>query len=180
MCFSNTGTTGFLRQGVLAYRCLPTVADTAQARAAEALVEDVLPNVFFFEVNPFTVIDCEDALLAGADPFPPHADKQFLRAFTALKPDSLRTFTAKNLFTIPQQSGLHPRMDDLADTAVERVEALRAEFLSDAEFQSRVRKLPEGHSIQHGTRYVLRELIRLVLLDQSLKLYVRSHYTNIR
>ena len=65
-------------------------------------------------------------------------------------------------------------MDSLADTVVERVEALRAAFLNDAEFESRVRKLPLGQPIQHGTRYVLRELVRPVLLDQSLK-FSRNH-----
>lgn len=150
------------------------VTDSYQARAAEALVEDLLPNVFFFEVNPFTVIEAEDTLLAGADPFPPHADAQFLSAFIALKPNSPRPFTSKNLFTIPQESGLHPRMDSLADTVVERVDALRATFLSDAEFESRVRKLPQGQPIQHGTRYVLRELVRPVLLDKSFK-FSRNH-----
>lgn len=145
------------------------VTDPSQARAAETLVEDLLPHVFFFEVNPFTVIDAEDALLAGADPFPPHADTQFLSAFTDLKPDSPRPFTAKNLFTILQESGLHPHMDALADTVVERVEALRSIFLSDAQFESRVRKLPDGHPIQRGTRYVLRELVRPALFDQSIK-----------
>lgn len=150
------------------------VTDATQARAAEALVEDLLPNVFFFEVNPFTVIKAEDALLAGSDPFPPHADTQFLSAFIALRPDSPRPLTAKNLFTIPQESGLHPRMDDLADTVVEHVEALRTAFLSDPEFESRVRKLPQGQPIQHGTRYVLRELVRPVLLDQALQ-FDRNH-----
>ena len=150
------------------------VTDASQAHAAEALVEDLLPNVFFFEVNPFTVIEAEDALLAGADPFPPHADTQFLSAFTALRPDSLRPFTAKNLFTIPQESGLHPRMDALADTVVERVDALRTVLLSDAEFESQVRRLPKGHPIQHGTRYVLRELVRPALVDQSIK-FSRNH-----
>lgn len=150
------------------------VTDVSQARAAEALIEDLLPNVFFFEVNPFIVIEAEDALLSGADPFPPHADKQFLRAFIALRPNSPRPFTARNLFITPLESGLDPRMDDLADTVVERVEALRATFLSDAEFEGRVRNLPQGQPIQHGTRYVLRELVRPVLLDQSLK-FSRNH-----
>lgn len=36
------------------------VTDGAQARCAEALVEDVLPNVFFLQINPFTVIERED------------------------------------------------------------------------------------------------------------------------
>lgn len=150
------------------------VTDPTQSRAAEALVEDLLPNVFFFEVNPFAVIEAEDALLGGAAPFPPHADTQFLNAFTALRPGSPHPFTAKNLFTIPQESGLHDQMDVLADTVVDRVEVLRSEFLGDAEFEALVRRLPEGPPIQHGTRYVLRELVRPILLDQSLK-FSRNH-----
>jgi hypothetical protein len=150
------------------------VTDLSQGRVAEELLEELLPNVFFFEVNPFTVIEAEDRLLAGAEPFPPHADTGFLRAFIALKPQSPRPFTAKTLFTIAQESGLSTRFQALADTVVERVEALRSVFLTDRGFEARVKRLPAGPAIQHGTRYVLRELVRPMLLDQAGK-FSRNH-----
>ena len=150
------------------------VTDISQGRAAEEFLEKLLPNVFFFEVNPFTVIESEDRLLAGAEPFPPHADTAFLRAFIALKPRSPRPFTAKNLFTIAQESGLSARFEALADTVVERAEALRSVFLADRAFEARVKRLPAGPAIQHGTRYVLRELVRPMLLDQAAKV-TRNH-----
>ncbi|MGH9958168.1 MAG: hypothetical protein ACREBC_13720 [Pyrinomonadaceae bacterium] len=43
------------------------VTDAAQARCAESLVEAVLPNVFFLEINPFTVLEKEDELLPVAN-----------------------------------------------------------------------------------------------------------------
>lgn len=160
------------RQGTLCLSWLnlvefTKVTDIAQGRAAEELIESVLPNVFFFEVNPFTVIESEDRLLAGSEPFPPHADTGFLRAFVSLSPKSPRPFTARNLFTIAQESNLSARLEALADTAVERIGALRDTFLADRSFRSQVKRLPSGPAIQHGTRYILRELVRPMLLDQA-------------
>ena len=150
------------------------VTDPSQADAAEELVDDLLPNVFFIETNPFIVLEAEDALLAGVTPFPPHADMQFLNKFAKLKNDSPRLFTAKNLFTTFQKSDLANNLDLLADTLVERIEALRNDFLSETQFASQVRKLPCGPAIPHGTWYILRELVRPALLDQSSK-YSRNH-----
>jgi hypothetical protein len=163
------------RNGTLALSWLNLVEFTRvkveeQARHAENLFEANLPQVFFLEVEPFTVIRREDELLAGGPPTPPHADLEFLDAFTQLKPTSLNPFTARDLFRVVQSSGLAQRFDHLADTVVGRVEALRDKLDTDSEFQSAVRRLPSGPQIQRGTRFILRELIRTLLVDKGTKL----------
>ena len=150
------------------------VTDSAQARCAESLVEDILPNVFFLEINPFTVLEKEDELLAGGKLTAPHSDTGFLKAFIALKPTSVRPFTARNLFTIAHESGFAGDFDALADTIVERSHALREAMENDAALEKRVRRLPSGPEIQRGTRYVLRELARTFLVDRTVKL-TRNH-----
>lgn len=150
------------------------VKDGAQARCAESLVEDVLPNVFFLEINPFSVLEKEDELLARGKLTAPHADTGFLKAFIALTPTSVRPFTARNLFTTAHESGFAGRFDALADTIVERSDALREAMDNDAAFEKLVRRLPSGPEIQRGTRYVLRELARTFLLDRTVKL-TRNH-----
>ncbi len=163
------------RNGTLALSWLNLVEFTKvkigeQARKAEDLVEANLPQVFFLEVEPFAVIRREDELLEGGPLAPPHADLEFLDAFTYLKPTSLNPFTARDLFSVVQSSGLAGKFDHLADTFIGRIEALRDKLGIDPEFQSAVRRLPSGPQIQRGTRFILRELVRTLLVDKGTKL----------
>lgn len=161
--------------GTLTLSCLnlvefSKVTDETQARAAERLLEANLPRVFFMEIDPFSVIRREDELLAGAKPAPPHADVDFLVAFSQVKPTSLNLFTTCDLFRIVQTSQLDGGHDDLADTVVKRVEALRGQLDTDAEFQSALRRLPSGTPVQRGTRFLLRELLRTLIVDKGTKI----------
>jgi len=85
-----------------------------QAERAENLVNEILPNVFFIEINPFTVIERENELLNGGIPIPPHADTDFLRAFATLKPNkpnSVFQFTAHDLFAALHKGKLTKKRD---------------------------------------------------------------------
>lgn len=146
------------------------VIDRSQAEAAEALIEDVLPNIFFLEMNPFDVIKREDQLLAGGPLVAPHADTEFLKAFTYMRSQSMHPFTARNLFTAAQNIGDESGYDALAKTVVESVEALREKMGNDKSFDALVRRLPNGPEIQRGTRYILRELAGTLLMDRSVKM----------
>jgi hypothetical protein len=150
------------------------VTSTDQARNAERLVESCLPNVFFMEVEPFKVIGREDKLLAGGTPDTPHADLDLLKAFILLRPDSFQLLTARKLFQVVQGGKLIQGLDGLADTILDRVSALRDELLADPDFRKLVQRLPASTPIQRGTRFVLRELVRSLLIDQRLKL-TRNH-----
>jgi hypothetical protein len=102
-------------------------------------------------------------------PDPPHADPGLLKAFVLLKPEGAQLLTAAELFRIVQGSSMVQGLDGLADTVVDRGQALRDEFESDPEFKKLVQRLPAGVEIQRGTRFVLRELVRSLLIDQRLK-----------
>jgi len=137
-----------------------------QTRMAESFIESNLPRVFFIEAEPFIVIGREDELLAGGPPAPPHADQEFLKLFVGLKPDSVRQFTAHSLFA-GVRNGLGRRADELADTFVSRVMGLRDELQTDSAFRSTLRRPAKGPQIQRGTRIVLRELVRALIVDQQ-------------
>ncbi|MGH9958167.1 MAG: hypothetical protein ACREBC_13715 [Pyrinomonadaceae bacterium] len=81
----------------------------------------------------------------------------------------MKPFTTRNLFTAAHESGRAGRFDAMADTIVERSDALREAMDNDAAFEKRVRRLPSGPEIQHGTRYVLRELARTFLVDRTVR-----------
>jgi hypothetical protein len=153
------------------------VTDRKQAESAENLVNEILPNVFFIEIDPFTVIEREDKLLNSGVPIPPHADTDFLRAFSTLKPNkpnSVFQFTAHDLFAALHKSKLAVQMNNMADTLIDRIKVLREEMITSQDFCRLVRRLPSGPPIQHGTRYVLRELSRIFLIDHSLNI-TRNH-----
>ncbi len=141
-----------------------------QGSQAEALLDAILPRVFFLEVEPFRVIDREDELLAGAPARPPHGDAAFLRALIDLRPGSLKPLTARDLFTVVQNSQLAKGFDDLADTVVGRVETLRQEFDADPDFRSAVGRPPNRLQIQRGTRFIVRELVRALIVDKGTKI----------
>jgi len=140
-----------------------------QARKAETFLEKILPQIFFLEVDFAEVIRREDDLLAGGKPIPPHADLDLLRMFSQMKPNSLNLFTAHNLFKVVQGQ-VSARFGDLADTGVDRIEVLREKYATDPEFQLAVKRLPSGPSIQRGTKFILREFVRALIVDRGTKI----------
>jgi len=141
------------------------VADEGQASIAEALLEKILPNIFFLEVDFGEVIRREDNLLADGKVIPPHFDFDLLRMFSQMKPNSLNPFSAHGLFKIIQGQ-VSTRFDGLADTGVGRIEALRAKYAGT----SAVKRLPSGPPIQRGTRFIFRELVRALIMDKGTKI----------
>ncbi len=163
------------RNGTLALSWLNLVeftkmTDKEQAQKSENLFESNLPRVFFLEVEPFVVIRREDDMLAGGPLTAPHADLDLLRVFSQFKPTSLKLFTAQNLFRVVQDSGLDKRFDHLADTVVGRVEALRNEMDTNPDFRAIINRSASGPQIQRGTRFILREMVRTILVDKGTKM----------
>ena len=89
-----------------------------------------------------------------------------LKLFVGLKPASPKPFTARGLFE-GVRNGLGQQADAMADTFVSRVLALRSERQTDSAFKSTLRQPPGGLQIQRGTRVVLRELLRAVIVDRQ-------------
>lgn len=152
------------------------VTDHDQGRMAEEFYAANLPRIFFLDSDPFSVIRREDEMLSGHAnaPVAPHADAGFLSTFAHLKPDTPTGFTVRELFRSVQSDRLQLDFAKLADIVAERIEALRNEHDQKQEFRSAVARLPSGPVIQRGTRCVLRELARTLLIDKGLRV-TRNH-----
>lgn len=166
------------RNGTLALSCTNlmefcNVTDDQQAKQAEELLEASLPHVFFVEMDPFLVQKREDELLRGGPPRPPHEDRELFTTVFRLKPQSVSVFTARALFD-GVRSGIGRQADELADTIVQQVTKLRIEHESDSAFQATLKRPATLQRIQRGTRLVLRELLRGLVLDRSTSLS-RNH-----
>jgi hypothetical protein len=168
-----------LRNGTLASSCTNliefcNVTDDQQTRRAEELLEATLPHVFFLEMDPFLVQKREDELLLlGAPPRPPHEDRELFTTLFRLKPQSVSVFTARMLFD-GVRSGVGRQANELADTFVQQVAKLRIEHESDAAFQATLKRPPTFQKMQRGTRVILKELLRGLVLDRSTNLS-RNH-----
>ena len=98
----------------------------------------------------------------------------FLKAIVGLDPSSVNLLSARDLFTVVRDQGSMQRFNNLADTVVERIEGLRGQLDTDSEFQAAITRLPSGAPIQRGTRFILRELVRTLLIDSRTKM-TRNH-----
>lgn len=142
-----------------------TVGDQRQARDAEALIESLLPRIFLLEVNPFIVIGREDQLLAGGPPLAPHGDAEILRALVMLKPRTPTVLTAHDLFTVIRGEEAAERTERIADVFLNQIAQMRDEAATDRALQATLRRHAMTTPIQRGTRFILRELVRAILLD---------------
>lgn len=153
-----------LSWGNLAEFLRVTVPD--QTDRAEKLVQANLARLFLIEVDPFVVISREDKLLAGAPRRPPHADADLLRLLAKINPGSVAPFSVRGLFHGLIDPEVDQRPTALADRFIRSVQQLRLDYTSDPTLAQAVRADPEGPPLQAGTRFILRELIRPLVVDQ--------------
>lgn len=148
-----------------------------QARKAAYLLERNLPRLFFIEIEPFRVIQRENQLLTGGPRVPPHSDESLLHAFTCLKPatsTSVSPFTPHNFFQYTQDVGTAQNFDDLADVVIDRIEMMREELATESSFERDLRRPLAAPPKQAGTRYIIRALIKMMLLNRGMKI-TRNH-----
>ena len=155
-----------------------------QVRNADNLLEAMQPQIFFLEVDFDAVISRENTLLAGGPPAPPHGDVDFLR-------ESITS--ARNLFMqVVQDRQRAQRFDALTDAIAERINILRSNlatlqrgkdrvsFIKSAllEFQPVITQPLSGLQMQRGTRFLLYEFLRALLIDTKTKL-TRNYVTDL-
>ena len=138
----------------------------------ETFIDGILPNVFFLDINPITVMENETRLSAGAKPSAPHADNEFLGTFVNRNVNSLTLFTANEMFTGVQKTSTTNGLNAIADTIIERVEALRDEIKRNDGFKNEVNTLTRV--TQARMYYAWRELIRIFLND--LKMPIKRNH----
>jgi hypothetical protein len=155
-----------------------------QVRNADSLFEAIQPQVFFLEVDFGVVIRREDELLAGGPLAPPHGDAEFLRASIT---------SARDLFMqVVQDRQRAQRFDALTDAIADRISVLRSNFATRQrgkdrdsfiksallEFQPVIIHPLSGLPIQRGTRFLLYEFLRALLIDTKTKL-TRNYVTDL-
>jgi hypothetical protein len=139
-----------------------------QRRKADWLLDQILPNVFFVDLDFFKVAEAEDSLLGGGVPEPPHSDLASLRMFAKLnllRTDTLELLPSQRLFETMAQTGIEAKFDAFADSIVQRVRSMQRDYASNAEFRGLVKELPKSAPMQRGTRLIAREVLRGFFTD---------------
>ena len=143
---------------------------------ADSLLVAMQPQVFFLEVNFDVVISREDRLLAGGPPAPPHGDADFLREFITSAHDLS--------MQVAQDRQRAQRFDALTDAIADRINILRNDlatqqggknrdsFIKSAllEFRPVTAHSPSSLQMQRGTRFLLYEFLRALLIDTKTKI----------
>lgn len=150
------------------------VANQTHATNAERLLDRTSPNLFFLEPNVFEVIERENRILRGEAKLPPHADEQLLRAFVVRSPRTVDLLSGADYFSIVHSFDLQDGFARMADTIVARVTDLRNQYASDVSFRKKIDTPTTGPDIQCGTRYLMRDLLSLVLKNPSF-VFDRNH-----
>ena len=133
------------------------VLDAGQIQRAERLLDDVLPNVFFIEINPFTVSKRE----AEGHPMP-HDDRVFLENFVKTPRPGMRLISAEGYFSILQDTDVPNSLLDLASSTARSVQVLADSYATDPNFKNQVNR---KYRKKPGVKLVLQELIRTYLID---------------
>lgn len=150
------------------------VDSESERRSAEALVEEVLPNLFLIESNPFQVANREVMATQSVPDIAPQADQDFLRALVSINSKSLKLLTATDIFSILYEAHQSTVFADLADTIVERLEALRAEVPENVALGKGLHATPDKFPLQSKSLALFRELSRRFLIDTKVRI-TRNH-----
>lgn len=140
--------------------------DEQATRKAEHFIEAQLPRLFFLELNPFEVIQRENALIAGGPPMPPHADLDLLRLVVGLRPSGVQPITCMGMLAEVSRARSESR-ERMKTVFVERVSHLRAEYLEDSDFRALVDGTLRRQAAPRGTAVILREVVAGLMRDKS-------------
>jgi hypothetical protein len=150
------------------------ITNSNQVHKVENLLDSILPNIFFLETDPFKVIERENRLLAGGPLIPPHGDQDFLKVFEQATHSLRNPFAARNFISTVQKPEIADRMSHLGDVFVERIENMRQEVTSNEKLARKLLRPARVTPIQSGTRDILREIGRALLLDKRTRI-TRNH-----
>lgn len=145
-----------------------TMTDESQAAQFEDLLDHALPNLFFIEFQPFSVMDRERAMLEGGSRAAPYGDVSLLSAFAETRPETPRAFTAKTLVRsiIRSRDRLAPGLAKFKQTIVDRTQMMRDQMRENKALEKRVKGSQEGAQAQRTWLFV-RELIGSLLIDRN-------------
>ena len=117
------------------------------AKNAEAVIERNIPRLFFLNPDPFVFRERDDG---GPAP----GDDGLLAVFAGRRPEAGHEFTARGFFA-EVRGQLLETMDRMTGIVVQRVEALRTEYLADQNLAGLVDQIPNDV----GSRLILKEFV---------------------
>ncbi len=139
------------------------VSDHKQQQAAGVLFNALYPNIFFIQVDIATVLEREDEILGGGPQGSPHADMDLLRAFYLQKQTSARPYNAEQMFQEAARFNSAGTLDNYARNVMEQFEKIRG-YVRNGEAKD-INKPTKTEQISVGTRYILAEVHRQLLMD---------------
>ena len=140
--------------------------DEQAARKAEQFIEAQMPRLFFLDLNPFEVIQRENALLVGGPPLPPHADLGLLELVIGLRPSGVQPITCLGMLA-ELSSARSESTERMKTVFVERLADLRTEYCGDNDFRAFVGHALRSQAAPRGTAIVLREVMASLMRDNS-------------
>ena len=145
--------------------------DVKQKRFGEDFLNEIIPNLVFIECAPFVVIDRENDFMNGGPKQATHIDAE-LGKLLLFDDSTLLPLSASNILAYVANSRLDERVDAVVRVIIDKTEQMRIQMFNDAEFAKQVKNFVfrELGVFQHGTRHLIREMLRSFLLNPLLKL----------
>ncbi len=144
------------------------VTDNRQIDMADRLVEQVAPNLVFMALDPWLVISNEDSAIKENLRHGDWLDKLIFEAFVKMPRDGLSPISTRGLFRqYPPGTRL---TEDLAATFLEKIEKARKQYSTDKNAQRMVNKPLKGSRIYPATRFLIPELLRVLIKNAAQKL----------
>jgi hypothetical protein len=143
---------------------------SAEAEAADRLVDAISPHLFFLWVEPFTVIANEQQVAAGNRYLHPAADDDAMQRFVELGDSPL---SGKCLFRVmvSRRDELLSSLQSLGRESLEGIERLRQRHDSDPEVRKRAASAPHRTDIHlRSTLPLMQVLLRRFLKNRGTKL----------
>lgn len=148
------------------------VTDNRQIDMADRLVEQIAPNIVFIALDPWLVISNEDAAIKKNLRHGDWLDKLIFEAFVNMPRDGLSPISTRGLFR--QYTPGTRLTENLAATFLEKIQKAREQYSTDKNAQRMVNKPPKGSHIYPATRFLIPELLRVLIKNPAQKLTIND------
>lgn len=146
------------------------ISSKETANKANNILENIFPNIFFLESDPFAVIENEGNILKGDYSKPPHGDFNLLRIPLLLSPNNINPLSIRGLFQLISESELDKEFENVKSTILAKFDDLRKEALINSKFKKDVYRKPGLILQDRDTKIVMTNLLRSLILDSKMNL----------
>jgi hypothetical protein len=136
--------------------------------AADSLIDLVAPNLFFLEVEPFTVHKREIAVLSGATKEFPAAHDELMARYIEQSSATDHPLLAKRTFSsVFANDALESEVRNLRSGVSPLILTMKHRWNADPEFRAAVERSPEAAPTGRSTFPLLQALLRPYLRDAT-------------